>query len=224
MRAEYLVLVLSGAAILAALFLGFRARRNWIRISLGIGIALIFLPILILLTVGVTWGLNWKEPPTLAELARDFPACRGALEKLLEMSNEDSQFSRISPNLVMLNFAPGSSFRRDVTADRSDGLPKDRFAAYQEAFQQSGLKLGLDHDKVRDTFFMVDSVGLMNRGHVSGYVRCAVDATPGDVDRFAPCLSNQDSGARQHDPQSRVTAYSFKMVASGWYVYDEGPS
>ncbi len=70
---------------------------------------------------------------------------------------------------------------------------------------------------------MVDSVGLLNRGHTTGYVYCAPLAVPG-AGSFYPCMLHQEKGERKYNPKTREEGYSFEKLASRWYAYNEGPS
>jgi hypothetical protein len=65
---------------------------------------------------------------------------------------------------------------------------------------------------------MVDSIGLLNRGHSNGYLHCG----PGPNHSYPPCFSSQPSGEHPYKPGDE--AYSYRKLADRWYAYSEGPS
>jgi hypothetical protein len=165
----------------------------------------------------------FKEPPALADLQRDFPSKRADLETILRMSDEDVTFSRIAPDFLDRTIDNPNEFGRYMRNDPKAGLPPSRWDAYRKIYTQAGVKLGIQRDNSRDAFIMVDSVGLLNRGHTTGYLHCAPTAPPSAF-RFYPCMLHQDNGARKYDPNTRDEGYSFQKLVDRWYAYDEGPS
>jgi hypothetical protein len=163
------------------------------------------------------------QPPTLAELKRDFPSKRSSLEVIVSMSDEDSRFWRIAPGWVVRIADDPIRSEQFMENDPKAGLPKARWAAYREIFGRNGIKLGIQRNKQRDAFIMVDSIGLLNRGHTSGYVRCSSTVSPGS-DRFYPCILRQDTGKREYSPETSQEGFSFQKLDDVWYAYDEGPS
>lgn len=156
----------------------------------------------------------FKEPPTLAELQREFSSKRADLEVIVRMSDEDPTFWRIAPD-----------FLRSGDPSKPDAqLPATRWDAYRRIFSRTGIKLGLERDASHDVFIIVDSVGLLNRGHATGYVYCDSTAPPPNSYGFHPCALNQKRGHRDYDPRTRDEAYSFLKLDDHWYAYDEGPS
>jgi hypothetical protein len=192
----------------------FAARRRSIRIAA----AVLAIPLLLVLAGFVFLKLTFlKEPPTLADLRRDFPSRRASLETILRMSDEDAAFSRIAPDF--LDRGESSAFRRYVKGDPQAGLPATRWDAYRKIFARNGIQLGIQRYASRDAFIMVDSTGLLNRGHISGYAHCSPTAPPND-ERIYPCQSHQNSGERKYDPKTRE---AFQKLDGNWYAYDEGP-
>jgi len=213
-------------ATLMGLVLSFTTHQE--RRRRRVRIATVVLSIPICLLVGCTMAL-WviakeSQPPTLAELKRDFPAKHSSLETIVAMSDEDSKFWRIAPGWV--DRATDDSpikFEQFMEDDPKAGLSKTRWDAYREIFSRIGIKLGIQRNKQRDSFIMVDSVGLLNRGHASGYVKCSLTISQ-DPDRFYPCILRQDRGERTFSSEPRREGYSFERLDSDWYAYDEGPS
>ena len=168
----------------------------------------------------------FREPPSLAELQHDFAHKRTDLELILRMSDEDSDFSRIAPTFVDRNTSQSpQSSGRYMEGNPGAQLPKSRWDAYREIYARNGIKLGIQRDSVGDAFIMVDSVGLLNRGHTSGYLHCASESKGISSDlRYQPCVIGQDKGRRDFISNPRQEAYAFQRLADAWYAYDEGPS
>jgi len=189
----------------------------------GIRIATVVLTIPICLFGGCTLVFWEAEPPTLAQLKRDFPSKKSSLEKIVRMSDEDSNFWRIASYWGVRATDGPIEFQRVSCCDGKAGLTKARWDAYNTIFSRNGIQLGIQRDKDGDVFVMVDSVGLLNRGHVTGYVRCSRTVSQ-DSDRYYPCKLGQDTGKQDYNPDTHQEAYSFQKLSDGWYVYDEGPS
>jgi hypothetical protein len=181
-------------------------RRRKIRIAT----AVLSAPVALL--AGLFLLFQLAEPPTIEKLQRDFPSRRSALEEIVRMSDEDRCFARIGLNLI--------SEDRGKPCTR---LPKARWDAYRKLFERNGIKVGIDRDDSRDAFIVADSIGLLNRGHMTGYVYCDPVA-PVTGYRFHPCVLRQKSGHREFDPVVRDEAYTFLRLDELWYAYDVGPS
>lgn len=164
-----------------------------------------------------------KEPPTLTDLQRDFPSKRADIEMILRMSDEDLTFSRIAPTFLDRTPDNPHKFGRYMADDPKAGLARSRWDVYRTIYNRNGIRLGVQRDASNDAFIMVDSVGLLNRGHVSGYLYCAPTAEP-SARRFYPCMLHQERGERKYDPRTRDEGYSFRKLDNRWYAYDEGPS
>jgi hypothetical protein len=217
-----------GLGYLGALVIGLTlcvtARRQPSRRIVRIATAVLTAPILLGLTFFVFLRLTiFKEPPTLADLQRDFQSKRADLEAILRMSDEDVNFSRIAPDFVDRTPDKPNEFDRFTKGDPRAALPESRWDAYRRVYVRSGIKLGIQRDASRDAFITVDSVGLLNRGHVSGYLHCAPTA-PADAHRYYPCMLHEDKGMRNYDPKTRREGYSFQRLDDRWFTYDEGPS
>ena len=195
-------------------------RRHTIRVVTG----LLAAPIVAILVLGIVIKfVFFKEPPTLAELSREFSIRRIDLEEILRMSDEDVRFSRIAPTFVDRVPDEPNELGRFNEGDLRAGLPKARWDAYRKIYARNGITLGIQRDGSGDAFIMVDSVGLLNRGHATGYLHCAASSST-DGNRFHPCLLRQGSGKQDYDPAAGKEAYSFEKLDDRWFVYDEGPS
>jgi hypothetical protein len=172
---------------LALLLSGFRARSREIRLILHVLSGLLAVPLVL---IGVLAVLYWQaEPPSLRELARDFPARRSDLEELLRITVEN---------------------------------PSDP-AAVNARYDRIGARLGMRKDLSGDVFVMMDSIGLLNRGHITGYLHCTSDASQ-SADRYPPCVLKRDNGEQEYNDQPRKEAYSFQRLEGQWFAYSEGPS
>jgi hypothetical protein len=213
---------LFGLVFVAGLILSVRMQKGPARLLVRLGTAAIPLTVAVVVAFGAFFFKVGPEPPSLTQLEQDFPSRRVDLEMLLEMSDADSSFSRIAPGFVYLNF--DGPFRRDVTDDSKARLAVERWNSYRKIFGRTGVKLGIDRDRSRDMFVMVDSTGLLNRGHVSGYVHCVPPVQLRNDDRFYACMTGQQRGERKYNPETRSPGYSFLKLDDRWYAYDEGPS
>ena len=213
----YFTLLISG--IVLSLITRRSPRRRNIRIATIALTTPIWLAIALIVFL---WFTMFKEPPTLAELQRDYPSKRVDLEMILLMSDEDVDFSRIAPDFLDGTPGPTNQSGRYMANDPNAGLPESRWDAYRKIYSRDGIRLGIQRDGACDAFIMVDSVGLLNRGHTSGYLHCAASA-PADAYRFEPCVLRQEKGERKVDRYSNEEAYSFQQLDDRWYAYDEGP-
>ena len=87
--------------VVVGLALSFTTRKQPRRRRIRIATAALATPILLAVALLVLLRFTiFKEPPTLAELQRDFPSKRADLETILRMSDEDMSFSRIAAGWV----------------------------------------------------------------------------------------------------------------------------
>lgn len=153
------------------------------------------------------------EPPSLSTLERRFPRQRHDLETIIAMSNHDAQLLRIDPNWLMTRDHQFMAYSPDT------GITQSRWEEYRKLFSANGIAQGIQRDPESDAaFIMVDSVGLLNRGHTNGYLYCGSVVSQ----RYPPCNSNQLKGEHPYKPGDE--AYSFRKLADHWYAYSEGPS
>jgi hypothetical protein len=219
-----ILIVIYLGAIITGLVLSVITRPQSRRRNFRIATIVLSIPTwLILALVTVLWFTVGKEPPTLAELQRDFPAKRADLELILHVSDEDANFSRIAPEFLDRTPDNPNELGRFMKGDPKAELQEVRWNAYRAVYSRNDIKLGVQRNASHDAFIMVDSVGLLNRGHASGYLHCASTAPP-DAYRFYPCMLHQDKGERKYNSNPREEGYSFQKLDDRWYAYDEGPS
>lgn len=205
---------LLGSAYLAFLATGlifsFLDRQRLRRRKIRIATAALSSPIILLVALLVFLRFTIREPPTLEDLRHDCPPRRAALESLVRMSDEDRRFIRIAPDF-------------NYSDNRGALLPKPRWDEYRKVFAENGIGEGIERDESGDAFVIVGSVGILNRGHSTGYVRCDPSAVVTGY-RFDPCMLKRESGRRRYDRTTRDAAYSFVRLDELWYAYDTGPN
>jgi len=154
------------------------------------------------------------EPPSPAQLERRFSGQRGDLATLVAMSDHDSQLVRIAPAWLEVR---GGRLFMDYSAET--GITRDRWDEYRRVFARNDIREGVQRDPdTGDIFVIVKAVGLLERGHMSGFLYCG----PGSNHRYQPCASSQSSGdhsRRSGDDDN----YSYRRLADRWYAYSEGP-
>ena len=168
---------------------------------------------IVILIAGLALLMYSCEPPSLSTLERRFPRQRHDLETIVSMSNHDAQLLRIDPNWFMTRDHQYLSYSPDT------GITEARWNEYRRLFSENGIAQGIQRDlDSGDAFIIVDSVGILNRGHSNGYLYCGAGASH----RYLPCYSNQSHGEHPYKPGDE--AYSFRKLADRWYAYSEGPS
>jgi hypothetical protein len=179
--------------------------------------------VLIALLTVIFWE---AEPPDLPMLTKHFSERQATLAQILAMSDRDTHFARIDPTFVDYGYIDGTPGGQSMWGDANSPLPTDHWTQYRKLFSEAGLDQGISRDADGNVFFMAGSIGLLNRGHSTGYLFCRDPGSPASrSSRFEPCtLSLQDSGSREYQAEPRVEAYKFKRVADHWYVFDQGPS
>ena len=204
------------------LFLGsFILKKSLLRLVARLLAGALVIPLLL---VGGLLILFWEsEPPTLGELQHKFPSRQSDLETILRMSDEDAQFWRIAPDFLWREAKGSMDGGEFMGGDPNAGLSKSRWDQYRNIYRRNGIKLGIMRNKEHDAFIMVDSIGLLNRGHITGYLFCSSDPSK-DSDRFEPCQLHQDHGERRFNPDRREEAYSFQRLDARWFAFDQGPS
>ena len=90
-------------------------------------------------------------------------------------------------------------------------------------YQRIGVKNGMRKNLYGDTFIMMDSIGLLNRGHTTGYLHCA-DSSSGSADRYPPCILNLNTGTQVYSDESRQDVFAFQRLDGQWFAYSEGPN
>ena len=219
--------IISILAFFSAVVLSYATKRQPLRSNarvtasvLGSVFALLIVGLLILGRL-----LFGPDPPSLADLQKSFPKHRSDLETLLRMSDEDPDYARIDPDFVYHFPKVDPSTGQTDYDDSRAPMPSNRWDEYRAIYRRDGITLGIDRNQAHDAFIMVASQGLLNRGHISGYVYCAdpLGAQLPNIFRYEPCTSRLDAGQHRRGVGTDE-GYSFKKLADRWYAYDQGPS
>jgi hypothetical protein len=208
-------------ALITGIVKSFTTRRQPNRRNIRIATVVLTTPIWLIVAFLVLVGLDLQEPPTLAELQHDFPSKRADLEMILALSDEDTNFSRIAPDFVDGTSEPPNVLGRHMAGDPKAGLPRARWDAYRKIYARNGIKLGIQRNDARDAFIMVDSGGMLDTGHTTGYLHCTPGAMAAGY-RFEPCVLHQESGNRDYEPRTVPEEYSSQKLDDRWYAYDWG--
>jgi hypothetical protein len=201
--------------------LSFSLRKSLFR--LGVRLLAGALVILLLLVGGILILVWESEPPNLAELQHSFPSRQSDLETILRMSDEDPLFWRIASDFLWREAKDSTVAGEFMAGDPNAGLSKSRWDQYRNIYRRNGIKLGISRNKEHDAFIMVDSIGILNDGHTTGYLYCSADQSK-STDRFEPCTLHQDNGEHTFNPKTRDEGYSFKRLNARWFAFDQGPS
>jgi len=213
------------AVLFTGIVLSFTTRQQSRRWNIRMATIILSTPTWLVIAVGTfLWFGVFKQPPTLKELRHNFPSKRADLELILFMSDQDVNFSRIAPDFVDIDCHNGnpSDYSRYMASDPKAVLSTSRWDEYRKIYSRNGIKLGIQRDPAGDAFIMVDSVGILDNGHTSGYLHCA-STVPASIYRFEPCNLHQEKGEREFNPELKEGAYSFQKLDANWYAYDKGP-
>ena len=168
---------------------------NWRKLlrALSIGVGSFF-AVLIGGLLLLMWGC---EPPSLQTLERRFPQQRRDLETIVSMSDHDSQLTRIDPTWLMMRDG-----RQFLGYSPESGITRERWDEYRRLFSRNGIAQGIQRDPEKgDAFIIVDSIGLLNRGHSTAmFIAHPVQTT--SIRR----------AYRRHRPQSTLTNLAMKPI------------
>lgn len=158
-----------------------RSRLRWI-----LNGALLALPAVVLLCGGL---------PSERTLVRQFESRRPILDTLRVMSDQDSAFIRISPELVI-----GS------TKATSESLSKERMQRYAVLLRRAGSEAGIAR-RGGVVEIIVGSVGLGVSGASNGY---AYFPTPPPHEQILSRLAEGHAGAT-----------FYRHLDGGWYLFQD---
>ena len=213
-------LLLAALAFPVSLILGFTLKREphrtrsrttaWI-----LACGLVALWAVLFVAYRLSFG---PPPPTITELAMDYPRQHTRLASIVAMSDRDRDYSRVAPDFVEKFVVPG---QQTVSADET--MPAQRWDEYRKVYRASRIHLGLSRNQTGDVFIMVESEGWLDMGHASGYLFCQPNpvAAIESERRFEPCRGTAASGAHPLDGTS--AGYKFQRLADHWFAFDQGP-
>jgi len=173
--------------------------------------------ILVILGLWLTAVLLFPEPPTISELQKKFEKRRQDLQTIVQMSNEDASYGRIAPDFKerFVEFKTGGITEED---NRTPYLSPARSKEYRKLYARNGIKLGVSRKKSGDVFIMMDSVGMLNRGHATGYVFCSGNGSEPDS-QLPPCTSNKDFEVGGQ--YAGGDAFVYRKLYDHWYAFDD---
>jgi hypothetical protein len=211
--------------LVVLVILSFVLRKSGVRVAAraaaGIMVCFTLLPLLLMAIFFIGC-----EPPSINKLANKFETRQSTLEQIATMSNQDGDFRRVDSTFMYSVAEDGKTYKQSLKEDRNAPLSTSRWNEYNRLFLKAGLNQGFNRDDSGDIFFMADSVGLLNRGHTTGYLFCmdpGSDASKSSS--FEPCtIKSANVGSKKFSDNPRAEAYSFRKVADHWYVFDQGPS
>jgi hypothetical protein len=163
----------------------------------------------------VLWLACGPNQPSDAKLKQLFKQHRNDLERLVQMTDEDWQMSRIAPDFT---------WRQDTVAwprpESEWGISKQRWDEYRSIFAQAGIKNGLTRrEKSSDIIFFVWTWGIVPAGISVGYLHCG-QPQKGYAHTEEPCIGDHDVGSGMHG-QSTSYGYRYEKIAPNWYIYEE---
>jgi hypothetical protein len=173
--------------------------------------------ILVISGLWLTMTLLFPEPPTLSELQKKFETRRQDLQTIVQMSNEDASYGRIAPDFKerFIEFTNGRVAQEDNSTPH---LSPARWKQYRNLYARNGVKLGVNRKKSGDIFIMMDSVGMLNRGHATGYVFCPGNGSEPDS-QLPPCTSNKDFEVGGQYPGG--DAFAYRKLEEHWFAFDD---
>lgn len=141
----------------------------------------------------------YSKIPSDSDLKLTFDKNREMFDKLVQMSNEDSNVSRISYDFTWLV--------DDVSFPRSEdklGFTKERWSEYKILFNKINLMSGIKRGG-REVYFMAYTAGLATRGIEKGYVFSKEDLK---------CTSKS-----LDDIDNQGDRFACKEIGKDWYLY-----
>lgn len=145
--------------------------------------------------------------PTDEELIRKFDSAPDDFTALLNMSNEDNFYNRITPKFT----------RPELwAAPVEKNIEGERWNDYKNRFAKLGLADGIEreYDHSESAYFIAASRGLLNRGRSKGYAYLTNEPTP-----LLPSLNEEKAEKfyRTHANLQKATLY--KRLRKNWYLF-----
>ena len=145
--------------------------------------------------------------PTDQVLEKRFFAREQDFDKLIAMSNEDSNVIRIAPDFTRLknNWAwprPESEL----------GFSKVRWGEYKALFERLNLDAGLERveiDNSVEIFLIASAVGMVNRGSAKGYAYSEKE--------LAPTFNSLDENPIESEKRPKHGVV-YKKLKTNWYL------
>jgi hypothetical protein len=170
---------------------------------------------IIIVLIGSLWWACGPHQPSDAELERQFERHRSDLDRLVQMTDQDWQMSRIAPDFT---------WQQDTVAwprpESEWGISRQRWDEYRRIFVQAGFRYGITRrEKSSDIIVDVWSWGIVPAGVGVGYLHCGPPMR-GYSPTEEPCIENRNLGSGMHG-KSTSYGYRYRKIAQDWYIYEE---
>ncbi|MBX9879867.1 MAG: hypothetical protein K2Y22_15525 [Candidatus Obscuribacterales bacterium] len=144
----------------------------------------------------ITCSFSLCSLPSDSDLISQFQKKKPVLLKLLEMSNEDEDFGKIT--------------REYLGPAWVGGMPKDRWQTYRELFDSLGLRYGVERFDNDDVLFVV-ATNLA--GDAKGYAHLSHPPK-----RLVSSLKDSSLFGFWHDNPSLGGGPAYREIQDGWYL------
>jgi len=164
--------------------------------------------LLLVFLVTLTIGCDQSSHPSDQALEKQFSSQENDFNKLVTMSNEDSNVIRIANDFTRL---------RDNWAwprpESEIGVSRQRWNDYKNLFNKLGLEAGLTREDENDPpviFLKASAVGIVNRGSAKGYAYSAKE--------LSPSFNSLDQNPIEPEKRQRH-GVAYKKIKTNWYLY-----
>jgi hypothetical protein len=166
----------------------------------------------ILVTLSLLWWGCGPHEPSDAALELRFQEQRPELERLVDMSDEDPEMTRIADTFL---------WKRDNVGwprPQSEwGISKERWAEYKRIFKRSDVDGGISRWG-EDVRIMVWRWGIVPSGITVSYLHCGSLPTKSDSADPA-CAEQKETGTGKYGRTS--WGYRYKKLTNEWYILEE---
>jgi hypothetical protein len=220
----FIVVAILFAVSATCFWLVSRAENIVLKVTLGLVGGCAALLFLFLFALGIFFGI--KEPPSISTLEKHFTERHSTLEQILAMSDQDKYFFRIDPTFLDYDYTQGKMDGKAVVGEEAAKMSDARLKTYRDLFAKANLSQGFVRDLDGNVYFMAGSVGILNRGHTTGYLFCREPGSAAsERSGYPACMTaTKTTDSQTYSNNPRREAYSYKKIADHWYVLDEGPS
>jgi hypothetical protein len=167
----------------------------------------------VLVTISLLWWGCGPHKPSDSALESRFKKQRADLERVVMMSNEDPQMSRIATDFL---------WRRDNAGwprPQSEwGISEQRWDEYRKFFRQADFDSGV----VRwgdDVKVIVWTWGIVPSGVSISYLHCGPSSKKA-VSQDPACTQRNDTGTGKYGDSSSF-GYRYKKLTEDWYILEE---
>lgn len=174
---------------------------------------LVFTLFAILLTLSLLWRGYGPIPPNGQLLELRFKKQRRNLERLVTMTDQDQQMSRIAPDF--LHTQDSFSWPRRQS---EWGISESRWDDYRKIFRQTHFGDGVIRGKT-DLKAIVWSLGVVAGGVSVSYLHCGSPQNKSAPEDPA-CGERKTTGAGMYG-DSVSFGYRYKKLTDDWYILEE---